>query len=72
MLLSIRMEVDVDDKQVGEFMGTMVSGKTVDILSDKLCKNTPTATINDVSIQATSAVSMWERMLERRSKKKCH
>lgn len=68
MLLTIRMEVDVDDKQVGEFLETMVSGKTVDILSDKLSKMTPYTTINDVSVQATSAVSMYERMVERRVK----
>ena len=66
MLLSIRMEIDVDDNHVGEFMETMVSGKTVDILSDKLCKTTPYTTINEVSVQATSAVSMFERMVERR------
>lgn len=68
MLLTIRMEVDVDDKQTGDFLETMMSGKTVDILSNKLSKMTPYTTINDVSVQATSAISMYERMVERRPK----
>ena len=69
MLLTIRMEVDVDDKQVGEFLEAMVvSDSTIDISSDKLClcKITPYTTIKDISVQATSAVSMRERMVERR------